>query len=56
MRISFVHILKNAMILPIETAILAVLFSVMLPMLHRSKAVPWISASEGRIAVGAFGY
>ena len=50
------RILKNAIMLPIETAVLAVLFAVMLPMLHRVKAVPWISSSDEMISVGAFGY
>ena len=48
--------MKRLWAIPVLAAILAVLFAVMLPMLHRVKAVPWISSSDEMISVGAFGY
>ncbi len=38
-----VRIPKNLMLLPIETAMLFVVFSVMLPVLKRTRVIPWLT-------------
>lgn len=45
---------KNLLLLPIETAILSMLFVVMLPIIKKAKVVPWVK--DGILAAGVLGY
>lgn len=47
-------ITKNLLLLPIETAILSVIFVVMLPIIKKAKVVPWVK--DGILAAGVLGY